>query len=150
MNQTIVLDTGVLAMVTNPQASTEVEACNRWMESLVKKGARIAVPEIADYELRRELLRAEKTQGIARLDALKAATLYIPITTQVMLRAAEFWATARKQGKPTADDKALDGDVILAAQASLLTTKEDNVVIATTNVKHLSLFVKAQHWQEII
>jgi predicted nucleic acid-binding protein len=149
MNRIVMLDTGVLGMVTNPQASPEVEMCNKWMESLVRKGAWIAIPEIADYEVRRELLRATKTKGLARLDALKANAVYIPITTETMLKAAEFWAAARKQGKPTADDKALDGDVILAAQAFLLSEGGYETVIATTNVKHLSLFVDARIWSKV-
>jgi predicted nucleic acid-binding protein len=149
MSALIVLDTGVLGMVTNPQASPEVNECNQWLESLVRKEKYIVVSEIADYEIRRELLRADKIRGIARLDALKAAALYLPITTQTMLKAAEFWATARKQGKPTADDKALDGDVILAAQAFLLSQRGHDIVIATTNVKHPSLFVTAKHWSGI-
>ncbi len=59
-------------------------------------------------------------------------------------KAAAFWATARQQGQPTADDNALDADVILAAQAYLLSEEEEDPVIATTNVGHLSRFVKAQ------
>jgi hypothetical protein len=55
-----------------------------------------------------------------------------------MLLAAELWAQSRKAGKPTADPKALDGDVILAAQAKLLESGGNPVVIATTNVGHLS------------
>ena len=149
MNRIIVLDTGVLGMVTNPKASPEVAACNQWLEFVAKSGAWIAIPEIADYEVRRELLRAEKTRGIARLDALKKATLYLPITTATMLKAAEFWATVRKQGKPTADEKALDGDMILAAQAFLLSQKGNEVTNATTNVGHLALLVNARVWQEI-
>ena len=61
MNRVIMLDTGVLAMVTHPSVSPEIEACNQWVEELLNKDEIIAVPEIADYELRRELLRADKS-----------------------------------------------------------------------------------------
>ncbi len=113
------------------------------------KGFEAKVPEIADYEIRRELLRMDKIDSIKRLDALKDVLGYIPITTQMMLVAAEFWAQARKQGKPTADDKALDGDVILAAQAWVIMDRGQDVVIATTNVGHLSRFVNAKEWKDI-
>lgn len=53
-----------------------------------------------------------------------------------MLKAAELWAEARKQGKPTADNKALDGDVILASQAILVANLGHEVIVATTNKKH--------------
>ena len=66
-----------------------------------------------------------------------------------MLRAAEFWSQARQMGRPTASDKALDGDVILAAQAALLKNDNNQVIVATTNVKHLSLFVDAREWKLI-
>ena len=136
-------------MVTNPRASEETTRCNLWLESLLSSGVTVAIPEIADYEVRRELLRANKTVGVQRLDALKAVLDYLPITTPVMLRAAELWAEVRRQGKPTADDKSLDGDVILAAQALLAGAEADEVMIATTNVAHLALFVDAQVWERI-
>ena len=41
------------------------------VESLLLSGYQIIVPEIADYEVRRELLRAGKTRGLARLDLVK-------------------------------------------------------------------------------
>ncbi len=66
-----------------------------------------------------------------------------------MLKAAELWATARKGGYPTAAPDALDGDVILAAQALLLKDEGNEVVIATTNVGHLSRFIDAREWQNI-
>jgi len=50
---------------------------------------------------------------------------------------------------PTADPKELDGDVILAAQALLVSESGEGVVIATTNVGHLSGFVDDRHWRDI-
>ena len=107
------------------------------------------IPEIADYELRRELLRAEKIEGLRRLDALVEALEYIPLTTAMMRQAAAFWAETRKQGRPTADDKALDGDVILAAQVVLAATANDEGIVATENVGHLARFVPAYVWWDI-
>jgi predicted nucleic acid-binding protein len=145
----ILLDAGPLGMVTNPKSSAENDACNLWLETALRNGTQVVVPEIADYEVRRELLRANKVKGIERLDAMKEALGYMPLTTAAMMKAAEFWAAARNQGKPTADDKTLDGDVILAAQAALLAGSGEEVMIATTNVGHLAMFVKAQSWREI-
>ena len=39
-------------------------------------------------------------------------------STAAMRKAAEFWADTRRQGTPTADEKAIDADVILAANPS--------------------------------
>jgi predicted nucleic acid-binding protein len=81
------------------------------------------------------------------LDRLAGLLEYLPITTAAMRQAAKFWAQARQQGRPTAGDQALDGDVILAAQAVTLGVAD--VVVATTNVAHLSRFVSAETWQSI-
>ena len=145
----IVLDTGPLGMVSNPKASPENDACRLWLDNLVAQGRRVIVPEIADYEARRELLRAGKTTGIARLDRVKAALEYLPITTPAMLLAADLWAQVRRQGQPTADVHALDGDVILAAQALTLDLPASGIVIATVNVGHLVRFVPAALWPNI-
>ena len=66
-----------------------------------------------------------------------------------MRQAAQFWAQARQSGLPTADRHALDGDVILAAQALSLRIGEREFCIAPTNVGHLSRFVPAKLWQDI-
>lgn len=66
-----------------------------------------------------------------------------------MLQAATFWVEIRRSGQPTADPKALDGDVILAAQAHLLQDETTQVIVATTNVAHLSRLVTALDWQAI-
>jgi hypothetical protein len=66
-----------------------------------------------------------------------------------MLLASSLWAEAGKMGQPTADLKALDGDVILLAQARLLCNNKTEVIVAKTNVAHLSRFVTALDWQSI-
>lgn len=149
MSRLILLDSGPLGMVTNPKAKGIPLDCQLWLKSLLRRGERVAVPEIADYEVRRELLRAGLLQSLRRLDDLKQALEYIPIQTDTMLLAAELWAEARRIGQPTADDKALDGDVILSAQARVLCNEMTEVVVATTNVAHLSRFVTALDWRSI-
>jgi predicted nucleic acid-binding protein len=110
---------------------------------------RVFVPEIADYEVRQELIRAGKAAGLARLDRAKAGLDYAPITTDAMLRAAELWADARRAGRPTAHPEALDGDCILAAQALVAAGSGDVVTVATMNVGHLGRFVDARIWDSI-
>jgi predicted nucleic acid-binding protein len=147
VSQLVLIDTGPLGLVTNPRRSPPSVACAQWLQALVARGVRVIVPEIADYEVRRELLRAKKERGLARLDALAGRLEYLPLTTAAMRQAAMFWAQARQQGLPTADDKALDGDVILAAQAVTLGVAD--AVIATTNVGHLARFAPAALWPDI-
>jgi hypothetical protein len=149
MSLIVLLDAGPLGMITNPKSSPENDACKNWLASLAYNGVEIVIPEIADYEVRRELLRAGKHKGIGRLDALKEMLGYAPITTPVMLKAAEFWALARRSGRQSADDASLDADMILAAQAVALVRAGDESVIATTNVRHLALFAPARIWREI-
>jgi predicted nucleic acid-binding protein len=123
--------------------------CSQWLQELVLNNVRVLVPEIADYEIRRELIRANKVNGIQRLDRLKTELGYLPLNTDIMLQAAQLWATARNQGQPTANDTALDADVIMAATALIISEQGRNTVIATTNAKHISRFTVAQNWQDI-
>lgn len=149
MSLVVLLDAGPLGMITNPRSSPENEACKNWLAMLAYNGADLLIPEIADYEVRRELLRAGKGKGLSRLDALKGMLGFAPITTPVMLKAAEFWAAARRMGRQSAADSSLDADMILAAQAAALVSDRGEPVIATTNVRHLALFAQARIWRDI-
>jgi predicted nucleic acid-binding protein len=146
MSRVILLDTGPLGMISHPRPN---RAIVEWVRDLLQSRAEILIPEIADYEVRRELLRARKTKGVKRLDELKVTMGYVPLTTEAMLQAAEFWAEARRRGQPTAKEAALDGDAILAGQAATLDIGTDELVIATTNTKHLSRFAHAEIWDQI-
>jgi hypothetical protein len=122
--------------------------CKQWLVGILSGGTEVRVPEIADYELRRELIRVNSVKALARLDELGQALGYVALSTPMIRRAAEFWANARNLGLPTAPDHALDGDVILAAQVAVSASDQDPVV-ATTNVKHLERFVAARLWRDI-
>jgi predicted nucleic acid-binding protein len=130
-----------------------VAAISAWALSLLRAGHHIYVPEVIDYELRRELIRAGKAASIVQLNAQKSLYRYSPITTEAMLLAAELWAQMRNNGTPTGDPKKLDIDVVLAAQAltegRLLSVPPAQVIVATSNVTHLSRMVTADLWQNI-
>ncbi len=146
MSKIVLLDTGPLGMIVHPRVKPEVLT---WLGRLLLAKTTSVIPEIADYELRRELLRIGSVESIERLDALRYVAQYLPLTTETMHKVAEFWAEARRQGKPTSDDKALDADMILCAQAARIGDPEDEVVIATTNVGHLARFSQAILWKDI-
>ena len=147
MTRVVLLDSAPLGLLSAPPRKRDAQHCSRWLAGLLAAGIRVLVPEITDYEVRRELLRAGKKTSVARLDALAQISEYLPLTTIAMRLAAELWAQARQQGQPTAGDNTIDADMILAAQALTLGTPD--VVIATTNVGHLSRFVPAELWQTI-
>lgn len=147
----IVLDSGPLGLLSNPTTTGPGQQAQDWARARISAGDQIIVPEISDYEVRRELIRAGKAQGIARLDELCVGLAYHPLTTSTMRDAAHLWAEARNGGYPTAHQAALDGDVILAAQARDLAigSHGERVVVATTNVTHLERYVDAEHWTSL-
>lgn len=146
MSAVIVLDAGPLGLLTNPNKTPQPVACRTWLASLRTAGHRIAIPEIADYEVRRELLRIQSQTALSNLDAYALQLDYLPLTTSTMRLAAELWAQARTTGKPTATAAALACDVILAAQALCLNA---TVVVATGNPAHIARFVPAELWSSI-
>ena len=103
-----------------------------WLANLVSKGVESSFQRSRTTKCVANSSRPARTGG-GRLDALKGMLNYAPITTPVMLKAAEFWATARRMGRPSADDASLDADMILVAQAAALGRDADETVIATTN-----------------
>ncbi len=147
MIRAVFLDSEPVGLATQRvRKSAEGDACRAWLEDLLTKGVRVYVPEIIDYEVRRELLREGKTSGVLRLDRLRSTARYLPLTTPALLLAADLWADTRRRGLATSDPKALDVDVILCAQALTLGLPRAEWVIATGNVAHLSRFAPAQQW----
>ena len=151
MIKTVILDTGPLGLLTRRRGTPEVEDCWRWVESLSSAEINIIVPEIADYEIRREMIRAGLSHGLIRLDSFIAAIpdRYLPITTSAIRKAAELWAVTRNANLPTSAPHALDGDAILAGQTLSLGLLSTEFIVATENVKHISRFVVCNEWRYI-
>jgi len=149
MSRFVFLDSGPLGLLTNPHPTRHVLDCLAWLQNLLAVGCKVVIPEIIDYELRRELLLGDKQRALHRLQSLHSTLDYLPVDTLVFQRAAELWSKTRKRGLALADSKAIDIDVILAAQAIGVADAGHDVIVATTNVKHLSILVKAEAWHLI-
>ena len=98
------------------KSTPENDECKAYgLPGLLDRRIEIGIPEIADYEVRRELLPADKLCGVLGYRAQVGQAI----------------------GKRFGTD---DGDVLIAAQAVTLMNNGDDVVIATSNVRDLSLF----------
>lgn len=153
----IFLDTTVLGLVTQkPGRSQVADACILWEATMVAANISVCVLEVADFEIRRELIRASSAAGIIRLELhnAKISGRYLPIDTATMREAATLWASARNKGLPTAPAGSLDGDAIIAGQTRTFCAATgialDDAVIASSNARHLGRFVQAAPWQSVI
>ena len=158
MSHLVILDAGVLGLAANPKAGSEADRCRDRLAELVAVGLEILMPEIADYEVRRDLvlkalpktrpailkrlatLPSRPTPSLCRLDLLRGSFGFLPISTVAMLRAAEYWALLRRTDRATAGPWDLDADCILAGQAMSAGNLGDRLTIATTNNRHLVRF----------
>ncbi len=149
MTDLYLLDTGPLGLVTNPRDSPDARLCKEWLRATLSARVRVMIPEVADYELRRELIRAGKSQGLARLDSLAGQIGTLPVDLRTWHLAAEMWAESRNEGRATAAPAALDGDVILAAVAQVAAQGGATVIVVTGNVGHLARFCDAREWRAL-
>jgi len=134
VSQLVFLDSGPLGLITHPQRSAEVLAVTEWLSQWLLNGNRVIVPAIGRLD---EFINAISDR-------------YLPLSDEALRLAAELWAKSRRQGQPTADPKALDIDVIIAAQALSFGPVLSDITVATTNPKHLSQFLTAKNWNEIV
>ncbi len=142
MARILILDSDPAWLICHSEAKDEARLFQERMKKERDAGALVVIPEIVDYEVRRALTLAEASGSLDRLDALyRTSVRYLPITTAAIRRATGLWAEVRRQGKPTAGKKALDGDVILAAQALEFCFEADDWQILTENVGHLERYV---------
>jgi predicted nucleic acid-binding protein len=152
----VFLDTGIIGILSSPRKIGEDYECKQWLYHLLARGIYVASCDLCDYEVRRSLLLNKiknplAVEGIENLDQLQDLIEFLPITKNLMKKAAELWAISRSKGQATADIKNIDADIIIATTCQLLQVEDpdQNLIIATTNVKHLSRFLEARNWREI-
>ena len=154
MARLILLDSGPLGLIVRAPSKPQVVRCVTWLKTISATGATVIIPEIAHYEVRRELLRIRAVGSLRRLEYYldpSGGLRHLTLTTDAIIKAAEFWAFLRQSGIPTASPDALDADAILAGQAALAGQPGDTLTIATTNLAHLNRFpgIDAQTWDQI-
>ncbi len=145
MPSIFVLDTGPLGLLAHGRPVHRVPIQN-WLITEMTACATVNISEVADYEVRRELTRLVRAgqlpaSRIARLDQLARLCSYLPVSTAMWRRAAEFWADARSLGMPTGSSAALDADALVAAQAA-----EMAATVVTTNPGHIGRWVPVKNW----
>jgi hypothetical protein len=147
----IFLDSGPLGLLFQKAGVVPADACRAWAKDRMAAGARLYVPEIIHYEIRRELLRLSKLGAMNSLEKFVRAESdrFRAVTSADFELAAQLWAETRRLGLPTADAAALDIDVILAAQVRNSWIPSGDLVVATTNSKHLERFVPAERWSAV-
>lgn len=153
----VILDSGILDLLTSPLCSIskenekerergiEIRQCTEWLYKLTKDGVYVVTSDICYYEVRREFVRIE-SQGVQILERFRDFIDFLPLTVEVMKKATELWAEARKNHSKTANDKDIDADMIVSAHWKLLCEEHPGraVFIATKNIRHLKLFAKEQ------
>jgi hypothetical protein len=154
MARLVLLDSGPLGLIVRAPSRSQVLRCLTWLKTIIATGTTVVIPEIAHYEVRRELLRIRAVGSLRRLDNYldpSGGLKHLTLTTDAINKAAEFWADLRQHGVPTTAPDALDADAILAGQAALAGLPGDTVTIATTNLAHLNRFpgIDARLWDQI-
>ena len=142
MARIFILDSDPSGLACHGPGNSEAGEFRVWMYGEWANGAIVVIPEIVDYEVRRSLILAGARDGVGRLDDLYGSRVrFLPINTAAMKRAAELWARARREHRPTAGDQSLDSDVILSAQAMEFCSVADDWTIVTENIDHIARYV---------
>lgn len=66
MNIVVLVDSTPLGQITHPNIKPEIR---NWLQNLNEQNISLLIPEIVDYELRRQLLLNNREKSISRLDA---------------------------------------------------------------------------------
>ena len=129
------LDTNVLTQLLrrNPRVLERYR-------SVLERGDQLCLSAVVYYEIKRGLLHVGATRQLRQLDEdFKDVLYWLPVSDVTWDRAAHLWADCRRQGRPHDDD----GDLLIAAQASLL-----GAVVVTRNTRDFAdLQITVESWE---
>ena len=138
MKLKLLLDTGVLSEICHGKVERPVRG---WFERISQRHD-VLLSDVADYEVRGELVRSKALRGLALLDGMPVRAQRLRMTDATWLRAATLWAQLVPLGRPPA--KGIAGDVHLAAQADL-----EGATVVTYNLKDFADVVSASLWTNV-
>jgi len=158
MNRVAVIDSGLLGEIIKRHPSADV---TRWIEFMVENEIVLRIPEIIDYEIRRELIlqdlkgNSEARKSLSKLNRYRQTNRLIPLEPSITFTdACELWANLRFNSQPTADIKNIDVDVILVTQALSIKKDFDEIIIVTGNLSDLRRFshlgIKIWDWKQAL
>jgi hypothetical protein len=162
----VFLDTNVLGLLAKQtksfdDSSDESYQVEQWFYGLLSRGVRVVTSTLCDYEFRRGLLEpsdkanelAALAPGLIALDSLADTGMleFISVSREDAILAAQMWIDAQAEGRPTSDKQNIDVDVIISAQCLILQKENPGrkVIMATTNIKHISRYCEAANWRDI-
>ena len=99
MAKLVFLDSEPLGLASKQSGKPDADACRSWLSAIELAGALVLIPEIVDYEVRRELMRVGATAGLRRLDALLGRFTLLPLAQPAIVRAAELWRKSAKSDR---------------------------------------------------
>jgi predicted nucleic acid-binding protein len=148
----VLLDSGPLGLAVCRDGLESADGLRGWIAELEMAGVSVQIPAVIDYEVRRELLRSGATAKLRKLEKLREQFSVLAVSDAAWLQAAEFWALTRRMGLPTGSDADLDADAVLAGCAATVGQPGDEVIVATSNVRHLSRFpgIDAREWTAVV
>jgi predicted nucleic acid-binding protein len=149
----LLLDTNILSKVCHPKSHQDVR---EWLASWFSYGRRghhveILISPITEYEMRRSIELAALREpalrkSLQRADDMCATMTYVPLEHRHFLEASRDWARARADGRPTASERDVDWDILIARQAI-----GANAIVVTENTRHLLQYgADARPWNEIL
>ena len=134
--QSVILDTDILSAIMRQEPAVIPTA-----QAYLIEHHQFHFSIITQYEILRGLKAKEATRQIANFEDFCLQNTILPLSEEVIPKAAEIYADLRKQGEPVGD-----ADILIAATAIV-----NKLGIATNNEKHFQKItgLHVENWLKV-